>query len=81
MTAREQLRWLRRLFPRAIELAVSRDLAQQYEQEAVTILRYGNGGEDLMPRTYPIERFATLTAQRFPMTFRGTPLTIVEPIV
>jgi hypothetical protein len=74
----EELRTLRRLFPRATELAVSPEMVERFEHEIVAIMRFASLDE-ATALTFPVEHLPGLTVQRLPLLFRDVRLTRVVP--
>lgn len=76
MTAMEQLRVLRRQFPRASELAVSHELLEQYESELVQAAR-PVGSVVAVPAEEPPAVIRGRVIQRTSLRYRGATLAIL----
>ena len=79
MTVTAQLTHLRRQFPNAPDLAVSREIADGYMEEMTRISRFTSLDG---PWRFPYEQamaYRGCEAVRLPLTFRGVPLVLVTP--
>lgn len=83
MTALEQLQRLSKQFPNSEGLAVSEDMALQYEAEMATLLRLGCYLDINPYLIWPTEKLRTLSghilARRLALNYRDRYLVLVEP--